>query len=72
MDAERLCILLGTDLPLIQAPMAGAQGAALAAAVCEAGALGSVPGATHTPDSLRTELDTLMKRVAPPDGDHGR
>lgn len=66
MDAERLCILLGTDLPLIQAPMAGAQGAALAAAVCEAGALGSVPGATHTPDSLRAELDKLRRLTQRP------
>ena len=55
----RLLALLGTRLPLIQAPMAGVQGAALAAAVCEAGALGSVPGATHTPDTLRAELTAL-------------
>lgn len=56
---DTLRSLLGTALPLIQAPMAGVQGAALAAAVCNAGALGSVPGATHTPDSLRAELDAL-------------
>ena len=56
---NRLLALLGTRLPLIQAPMAGVQGAALAAAVCEAGALGSVPGATHTPDTLRAELTAL-------------
>ena len=35
--------LLGTDFPLIQAPMAGSQGAALAVAVSNAGALGSLP-----------------------------
>ena len=58
VDAS-LCSLLGTALPLIQAPMAGVQGAALAAAVCQAGALGSVPGATHTPDTLRAELVAL-------------
>ena len=56
---NRLLALLGTRLPLVQAPMAGVQGAALAAAVCEAGALGSVPGATHTPDTLRAELTAL-------------
>jgi nitronate monooxygenase len=55
----RLRALLGTELPLIQAPMAGVQGAALAAAVCEAGALGSVPGATHTAPTLRAELEAL-------------
>lgn len=32
-----LTALLGTQYPLIQAPMAGAQGAALALAVCNAG-----------------------------------
>ncbi|HET9663500.1 MAG TPA: nitronate monooxygenase, partial [Burkholderiales bacterium] len=33
--------LFGTEFPLIQAPMAGVQGHALAAAVSSAGALGS-------------------------------
>ena len=41
---------LGTALPLIQAPMAGVQGHALAAAVCNAGGLGS--GMAHTPEDL--------------------
>lgn len=39
--------------------MAGAQGAALAAAVCNAGALGSLPAAMHTPESLERELAGL-------------
>ncbi|MEY2690660.1 MAG: hypothetical protein RL375_4860 [Pseudomonadota bacterium] len=34
---------LGLDLPIIQAPMAGSQGVALALAVCHAGGLGSLP-----------------------------
>ena len=50
---------LQLQAPIVQAPMAGAQGAALAAAVCEAGALGSVPAAMHTPDSLDAELQAL-------------
>ncbi|MDP2417203.1 MAG: nitronate monooxygenase [Hydrogenophaga sp.] len=54
-----LTALLGTELPLIQAPMAGAQGAALAIAVSNAGGLGSLPGAMLTPEALRTELTTL-------------
>ncbi len=49
----------GVRYPLIQAPMAGVQGAALAAAVCEAGGLGSVPAAMLSPDALNTELQTL-------------
>ena len=55
-----LCALLGIDLPLIQAPMAGAQGSALALAVCEAGALGSLPCAMLGLDALRTELQALQ------------
>src|SRR5271165_3737215 len=34
--------LLGIDLPIIQAPMAGVSSPAMAAAVAEAGALGSI------------------------------
>jgi nitronate monooxygenase len=44
---------LGLDLPLIQAPMAGVQGGALATAVSGAGALGSLPGAAMAPAALR-------------------
>lgn len=51
--------LFGIDLPLIQAPMAGAQDAALAIAVAEAGGLGSLPCAMLTPDQLRSELDRI-------------
>jgi nitronate monooxygenase len=42
---KTLLALLGTEFPLIQAPMAGVQGAALAIAVSDAGGLGSLPGA---------------------------
>jgi len=56
---KTLTALLGTTHPLIQAPMAGAQGAALAIAVSNASGLGSLPGAMLTPEALRTELATL-------------
>jgi len=49
----------GVRLPLVQAPMAGVQGAALAAAVCEAGALGSLPAAMLTAQTLDNELRNL-------------
>jgi nitronate monooxygenase len=52
---------LGLELPLIQAPMAGFQGAELAAAVAQAGALGSLPGAAMTPDALRTAVTGLRE-----------
>ena len=48
--------LLGSELPLIQAPMAGSQDHRLAAAVCEAGGLGSIPCAMLAPAALRQEL----------------
>jgi len=50
---------LGTALPLIQAPMAGVQGHALAAAVCNTGGLGSIPAAMLSLDALRAELTQL-------------
>jgi len=58
--------LLGTDLPLIQAPMAGVQGSALALAVCGAGGLGSLPCAMLPADALRRELDALRDGTSRP------
>jgi nitronate monooxygenase len=60
-----LAQLLGVDIPLIQAPMAGAQDARLAVAVASAGALGSLPCATLGPDALHTALSELAKSGAP-------
>ncbi len=54
----------GTRWPLIQAPMAGVQGSALALAVCQAGALGSLPGAMLSPQALGDEL-AAMKAGTP-------
>lgn len=51
--------LLGTPLPIIQAPMAGVQGAALAIAVCKAGGLGSLPCAILTVEAMRKELAAI-------------
>lgn len=51
--------LLGTTLPIIQAPMAGVQGSALTIAVSNAGGLGSLPCAMLTADALRSELHAI-------------
>lgn len=59
---EGLTRFLDIDLPIIQAPMAGSQGSALALAVCEAGGLGSLPAAALTPEALRAELTVLRER----------
>lgn len=58
--------LLGIDIPLIQAPMAGVQGSALAIAVSNAGALGSLPCAMFTPEALRSELQALRDGTTHP------
>lgn len=59
--AERLRL----RFPLIQSPMAGAQGSALALAVSGAGGLGSLPAAMLTPEALRAELRTLAASGLP-------
>ena len=53
MGAITLQQLLGTELPIIQAPMAGVQGSALAVAVSNAGGLGSLPCAMLSLDAMR-------------------
>ncbi len=60
--SNALTQLLGSRLPIIQAPMAGVQGSALALAVCKAGALGSLPCAMLSADALRAELTLLAER----------
>ena len=51
--------LLGTELPIVQAPMAGAHDADLAIAVCLAGGLGSIPCAMLSPEEARAEVARL-------------
>lgn len=56
--------LLGIDVPIIQAPMAGVQGSALAIAVCNAGGLGSLPCAMLTAEAMRAELSAIRAQTA--------
>ncbi len=58
--------LLGIELPIIQAPMAGAQDSALTIAVSDAGGLGSLPCAMLDTDTLRNELRTIQSQTAKP------
>jgi nitronate monooxygenase len=58
--------LLGVELPILQAPMAGVQGSALAAAVSNAGGLGSLPCAMLSPDAMRRELAAVRAQTARP------
>src|SRR5690242_14877197 len=54
--AARLRELLGIDLPILQAPMAGVQGHALSIAVSSAGGLGAIPFGMLAPAEMRREL----------------
>ena len=58
--------LLGIELPIIQAPMAGVQGSALAVAVSNAGGLGSLPCAMLGPDAIRNELAAIKAQTGQP------
>jgi len=55
--------LLGTEFPLIQAPMAGVQDHALAAAVSNAGGLGSLPCAMLSMEGMKKELAALKAKT---------
>lgn len=61
-----LATLLGTELPLIQAPMAGVQDSALAIAVSEAGGLGSLPCAMLEPEKMDAEMARLSAGTQKP------
>lgn len=63
---KRLPEPLQTEHPLIQAPMAGVQGSALALAVSRAGGLGSLPCAMLTPEALTRELQALRAGTSQP------
>jgi len=58
--------LLGIDVALIQAPMAGVQGSAMAIAVSNSGALGSLPAAMLAPEALHCELQALRAGTTRP------
>jgi nitronate monooxygenase len=61
-----LCDLFGIQLPIIQAPMAGVQGSALAIAVSNAGGLGSLPCAMLDLDGIRRELAAIRAQTPRP------
>ncbi len=63
---RRLLDLFKIELPIIQAPMAGACGSAMAIAVSEAGGLGSLPCALLDVPKIRAELGVIRQRTAKP------
>ena len=58
--------LLGIELPLMLAPMAGPGTTELAIAVSEAGGLGSLPCAMSSPEIIRRDIDIIRQRTARP------
>ena len=66
MPFSTLQQLLGIELPIIQAPMAGVQGSALAIAVSNAGGLGSLPCAMLSVDAIRNELAAIKAQTTKP------
>src|SRR5262245_59377191 len=58
--------LLGIELPIIQAPMAGAQDGRLAVAVSNAGGLGSLPCAMLDLAAMRNELAYVAAHTSRP------
>lgn len=63
---RRLTDLFNIELPIIQAPMAGANGSAMVIAVSEAGGLGSLPCAMLDIDAARKELSIIRQQTAKP------
>jgi len=66
MTPSLLQDLLGIELPIVQAPMAGVQASALAIAVSDAGGLGSLPCALLAPDVMRDELAAIQAQTTRP------
>lgn len=58
--------LTGARVPIVQAPMAGAGGVALAAAAIRGGAVGSLPCAMLTPDQVRAQVAEVRAQAAGP------
>jgi nitronate monooxygenase len=56
---RRILDLLGIEVPILQAPMAGATGSAMAIAVGASGGLGALPCAMLSSDQVRDEIEAF-------------
>lgn len=63
---RRLLDLISIEVPIVQAPMAGASGSEMAVATSEAGGLGSLPCAMLDAAEVRAELGVIRQRTAKP------
>jgi nitronate monooxygenase len=64
--AARFLALTGAAAPIVQAPMAGAGGVALAIAAGRGGALASLPAAMLTPEQLRDQVAQVRAATQAP------
>ncbi|AZD55275.1 Enoyl-ACP reductase (FMN) [Pseudomonas chlororaphis subsp. aurantiaca] len=62
----RILDLLGIELPIIQAPMAGATTTAMVIAAAQAGALGSLPCAMLSPEQIRQDVQSIRQATRAP------
>jgi nitronate monooxygenase len=63
---RRFLQLVGTEHPIVQAPMAGAGGVDLCVAAIEGGALGSMPCGMLSPEQVREQAAQARSRTAGP------
>lgn len=63
---RRFIDLVGTEHPIVQAPMAGAGGVDLCVAAIEGGALGSLPCGMLSPEQVREEVARVRSRTDGP------
>jgi nitronate monooxygenase len=60
------CARVGIEIPIVQAPMAGSGGVALAIAVAQAGGLGSLPAAMLSGEQLAEQIDEFRSATDAP------
>ncbi len=63
---RKLLDLIETELPIVQAPMAGASGVEMAAAASAAGGLGSLPCAMLDVATARTQIASVRQQTSNP------
>src|SRR5262249_28462630 len=63
---DRFIKLVGIELPIIQAPMAGAALSDMVVAVSDAGGLGSLACALLSPEQAHKEFETIRRSTSRP------
>jgi nitronate monooxygenase len=63
---DELIAKLGIEIPIVQAPMAGSSGVALAIAVAQAGGLGSLPAAMLSGEQVAGQIDEFRHATDAP------